>query len=127
MGGVIIGSTAGPPSRGRCTSGTVDVLDTNFGSEIMPFVTDFLRVPDGVALPGIADGVVRPFVLLATAGFGEGMADDGGDIGVTNCDWWTPSPGLGEGLGDGRGVKPLAMSRGPAGTRLLALKYDLSP
>lgn len=77
-GGGIMASTGGPPSFGRYTRGTVDVLETNVGSEIMFLVTDFLREPEGVARPGIAVGVILPLV----AGFGEGSADDGGDIGI---------------------------------------------
>ena len=79
-GGGITGSTGGPPSLGRCTRGTVDVLETNVGSEIICFVIDLLRAPKGVERPGSAEGVVRPLA----AGFGDGRADDGGDIGVAD-------------------------------------------
>ena len=82
-GGAIMGSTFGPPSRGRWTRGTVEVLDTNVGSEIMPLVTDRFRCPDGVTRPGTADGVVRPFAM----GFGDGIAEDGGDMALVICGW----------------------------------------
>lgn len=97
-GGADISSTGGPPSRGKWTRGTVEVLETNVGSEIMFLLTDRFRSRDGVVLP--LPGVVRPLV-----GFGDGMAEDDGDIGVAIGAAKKLSLRAGEGRGDGRGVK----------------------
>lgn len=68
------------------------MLETNVGSEIICFVTDRLRSRLGVERP-----LTRP---------GEGIAADVGDIGGADiCAANVLSPGIGDGLGDGRGVK----------------------
>jgi len=52
-------------------SGTEEVLEMNVGSEIIPLVTDFLRVPAGVDRP--STGVERPWL----GGGGSGPTGDG--------------------------------------------------
>lgn len=111
-GGADIGSTGGPPSRGRWTRGTVEVLDTNVGSEIMCLVTERFRSREGVVLP--PPGVVRP-----VTGLGEGSPASPGDIGVAICCANTLSPGFGDGRGEGRGVKSPGS---PGAVKFFALK-----
>lgn len=72
------------------------MLETKVGSEIICLVTERLRSREGVLRPV---GVLRPFIKL-----GDGIADEGGDIGAINCVLTMFSPGFGDGRGDGRGV-----------------------
>ena len=97
------------------------MLETNVGSEIIPFVTDLLRVPDGVTRPGPDIGVVRPLVVMPVSGFGEGIAEEVGDMGVASCEDCIDSDdnwGLGDGRGEGLGVEPSPMFEGANGLPL---------
>lgn len=119
---------------GRPTSGTEDVLEIRVGSEIMPLVTDFFRLPaPGVVRPELAGGVCRPD--RGGCGDGKDVLRLGDDIETGGCHVPIAEciPGFGEGLGaskagiSGESIIGLLSSEGDICGRLRLRSLPLDP